>query len=139
MEHRILGDDMMSIHDFCEKFCAPYNISDLIYMEIFYNGDVIILTNNGGFYNSYRANLYSFSGGLCNLIKNTPMNEDHFFLWPVNIQEPLPQLLDALHICNGITLYEKTSDSVKTIAFAVDPTNADICNFYINNTDLLKK
>jgi DNA-binding CsgD family transcriptional regulator len=108
-------------------------------MEIFYNGTVTILSNNNDFTNSYKRNLYSFSGGLNSLIESSYVNVTNFFLWPDSASEALPQMLDSLAICNGITLYEKTSESIKTFAFATDPNSNNIQNFYINNTDILKK
>ena len=108
-------------------------------MEVFRNGEVIILTNNDDFSAFYKNNLYAFSGELCDLINETPVDVDRFFIWPANAKEPLPKMLDDLSICHGITLYEKDDYSVKSIAFATERNNSKIHNFYINHLDILKK
>lgn len=128
----------MHIDDFCNKFCTPFDVYHFIYIEIFYDGRVDIVSSHETFLNIYMDKKLPFSSELNGLI-NTSLNKDLFFLWPSNATEDLPKILDDLLICNDITIVEKTANSLRTVAFATDQFHDGFANFYINNLDILKK
>ena len=129
----------MLIDEFCDRYCRPFNIFHFIYIEIFYSGKVDVISNNRKYLEIYLEKQFPFSSELKLMIDSSPLNENFFFLWPKNVNEKLPLLLDELLICNGITLFEKTKDSLQTFAFATDQLHDNLINFYINHFDVLKK
>lgn len=128
----------MYLESFCNKFCKPFDIYHFIYIEVFYNGKVDIVSSHRSFLNIYMNKKFSFSCELNEMI-NSSTNKDFLFLWPNNATEDLPKMLDELLICNGITVVEKTDVSLRTFAFATDQFHGGFANFLINNLDILQK
>lgn len=129
----------MLIEEFCNKYCKPFDIFHFIYIEIFYSGKVDVISNNRSYVEVYLEKQFPFSSELNLMIDSSPLNENLFFLWPKEVNEQLPKMLEELAICNGITLFEKNENSLQTFAFATDQFHDGLVNFYINNLRTLKR
>lgn len=127
--------------DKVDAICKPlkkFGITFFNYLRVHHNGKIFDLNNapemTEFFY--YKSNLYSsflpiikhstFDSGF---IMDTSVQNDNFF----------EIMRDSFNIDNVIFFIKKKSNWVEFWQFGTQPGNHKIINFYLNNTELLKK
>lgn len=122
------------------EICKPLNkfgITSFNYIRNYYNGSQVNLSNTPLWLEHFYEQEYYNIGAFENHPKNY---ENGALLWPsLSGQKVFYDARTYYDIDNGITVVEKHQNCCDFFYFGSTSKNTQATNFYINNSDLLKK
>jgi DNA-binding CsgD family transcriptional regulator len=125
------------VNEICKPLFDTCGIKNFLYSKIYKDGRCIWLCTNSKWIKHFCEMEYYNLGRFEQSIEQYVSG---IYLW--NGIRDTPVTLDAMHnfdIANGVTIVEKSKDSCEFYHFSTGKNNYSICNFYINNFDILKR
>lgn len=113
-----------------------YGIQHLIYFELFNNKDQALMLSNVPCLAENFHSLGKFSNEFYQSIQKAEVNLARTFLWPANPRDEVGLSLKEYNLCNGITIIQKHSYSIKTWAYLGDKNDANLSDLFINEQNL---
>ena len=124
----------------CQEIFQNSDVNVFGYRKFFLDNTYIALCTNSFWQDYYFDNVKNIGKVFAKAMANVPLFKYSYFLWPQNYNSD--NLISALHyhnICNGITIYYRSSDYVESFAFGGKVEHCLLQDYLVNNLQKLEK